>query len=697
MNVLRLLLVCLSVVAPTLLLQSLAFAQEAAHVRVSLVPEVTSAALDDDFAVLFHQDIDPGWHTYWHNPGDSGAAPSITWNVPDGATIGEFRWPYPERIAYGPLMNYGYHDKVDLPFTVSISDAFIGDELTLTGSGRVLVCADICIPERVMLSLMVPVGEKKLSSELAENFAQARARVPTPLNVPNSYSVVDDQIVLTVNMPSIANNRVENVEYFPFQQELIDNPAEQLFEFNANGLQLTLEPGYEFVADQADMSGVLVITERAGEAVISSFSFNSQQEGVASYTGDNTASASKDTMTLWLAMLFAFLGGLILNLMPCVFPVLSIKILSLVESSQQSATSIRTHGLVYAAGVILSFVSIAATLIALRNGGAAIGWGFQLQAPFVVGLLAYLFLLIGLNLFGVFEIGTSIMSLGSGSADNSNNNSYVGSFSTGILATIVAAPCTAPFMGAAVGFALTQSAVMGVLVFAALGLGMAVPYVVLCYSPRLLCKLPRPGVWMETMRQVLAFPMFASAIWLLWVLGLQTGADGMMSALVGGLLLVFAIWLMNQTYVAASSKLIARTVGVLAIGTALYAVVSLQPVEANTDSASDTGRYSEQRLAQARGEGPVFVNFTAAWCITCKVNEINALSVAAVQQAFSDHGVTYLKADWTNEDPLITAALAEYGRSGVPLYLLYAPGENRARVLPQLLTEGIVVDAIDSM
>jgi len=664
-----------------------AMAQPAPHVRGELVPSVTQVAAGETFKVIFAQDIDPGWHTYWLNPGDSGAPPSIRWQVPDGVEVSDFAYPYPERIPYGPLMNYGYHDEVRLPFDVTIPESFADGELTLEGSGQVLVCADICIPQKVTLSLAVPIGPTRVDESRVSYFEEAAALIPANLSVPTSFTASEDEIRLTIGLPSIQGDRIESVDYFPLVPDTIDNPSDQSFRMTEAGLELTLVPGYSFEAADADFSGLLVIREDVGDGVVSSFQI------IDSAAGAGAASAAGEVVEtgLLMALVFAFLGGLILNLMPCVFPVLSIKILSLVESVHEEGESIRLHGWAYVFGVVASFIAIAAVLMALRAGGEAIGWGFQLQSPIVVSLLAYLFLVIGLNLMGVFEIALSVL--------DSEGKGYTGSISTGVLATVVAAPCTAPFMGAALGYALLQSPVTGILVFAALGFGMAVPYLLLCYSPALLSRLPRPGNWMVVLRQALAFPMFASAIWLVWVLGIQAGPTAMMQVLGGGLIIAFGIWLMQQ-----SSGLLPRVISVVLIIVALSVGVMQQPstepanmANADSPSGSPAQPYSSEALEEALAKGPVFVNFTAAWCITCKVNELNALETTTVREAFLEKGITYLKADWTNEDPKTTAALQEYGRTGVPLYLLYKKGAGEAEVLPQILTPSIVTDALEAI
>lgn len=675
-------------------------AEEPPHVRVDLVSSVQTATAGDDFEVIFRQDIDAGWHTYWLNPGDSGAPPEIAWEAVPGIEISEFRWPVPKRIAYGPLMNFGYKDEVLLPFTVMVAEDFSGDTVTLNGSGRVLVCADICIPEKVQISLAVPIGPQPVvDSSVTQLFRNAAGSIPVQLPTKSTLMTTQEGLTLLTGLEVPPGNRIESVAFFPKQPDLINNPAEQTFQVVGGQLQLMLQPGFEFEDNPPETApGLLVITEEAGGMLVSSYEISPVVADSSSMPAESeTASGAPSLLT---AMLFAFLGGMILNLMPCVFPVLSIKVLSLVEASGEGGKTPLSHGLAYSAGVIISFVAVALLLVALRSAGEVIGWGFQLQSPLVVGALAYLFVLIALNLLGLFEVGTSIMSLGSGGGDNSH--SFTSSFSTGVLATVVAAPCTAPFMGAAVGYALTQSMPVIMVVFAALGLGMAVPFLLLCVSPAILNRLPRPGPWMVNLKQFLAFPMLASAIWLIWVLGIQVGATGMMQIMAGGLLLGLGFWALGAGRT--SWQWPARVVLLLCVLSAGYLLIALpEPARPSVALASGESSvtevavdgvqaYSEAALAEARAAGPVFVNFTAAWCITCKVNEANALNRSAVREAFAERGITYLRGDWTNEDPVITRALEEYGRSGVPLYLFYRAGAERAELLPQLLTESIVLD-----
>jgi len=405
---------------------------------------------------------------------------------------------------------------------------------------------------------------------------------------------------------------------------------------------------------------------------------------LATVTGvDTSAATSGSALSLPLVLLFALLGGIILNLMPCVFPVLSIKVLSL-TSAHLGEHSKHLHGMVYTAGIVISFVAIAALLLVFREAGEAVGWGFQLQSPVFVSLLAYLLFAAGLSFSGLLEVGARWMNIGQSAT---TGTSLRASFMTGVLATVVASPCSAPFMGTALGFALTQTPVISLLVFAVLGVGMALPFVLLSWIPGLLEKLPAPGPWMQSFRQFLAFPLYASAIWLLWVLGRQTSIDQMALVAIGMLLLAFAAWLGGggaKRWKQALALLV--TVGALGL--------AITPAD-TADNNELWEAYSPARLQALRSEGrPVFVNLTAAWCITCLANEKLALSSATFAETLQANNIVYLKGDWTNRNSEITALLKEYGRSGVPLYLYYSPGSTSAQVLPQLLTEGIVQKAL---
>ena len=674
------------------------------NVAAKLVSEVTGIEAGKPFWVLLRQDIRPGWHTYWRNAGDSGAPTEITWDLPAGFSAGEIQWPFPERIIYGPLVNFGFNDLALYPVLITPPASLVADNITLKAKVRWLVCADICIPERTELTLTLPAGTG-FGVDLASqaDFLAARQKIPAVIDLSTRWSHDGEQLVIQVPLGGDPK-QVRRVDYFPFTDGVIENAAAQQLDLTGDSMTLTVPKGWDYSANSS-LDGIIVVYENVGaddaENVIAS-AFEIRPTSGAFVAAPSSASG----VSIWTAIAFAFIGGLILNLMPCVFPVLSIKVLSLVQQVGSDQTSIKTHGWVYLLGVVLSFMLIAGLLISLRAGGAQIGWGFQLQSPWVIGLLVYLFFLIGLNLSGFFEIGTTMMSVGESLVQRKG---YSGSFFTGVLATIVAAPCTAPFMASAIGFALTQSNLVALLIFAALGLGMAAPYLLLCYSPALLRALPRPGAWMARFKELLAFPMYASAIWLVWVLTQQAGAMGVLTILGGLLLLVFAIWLAQGMSGASLRHRVVTGIAWLLVALALSLPIQLQgPVtsDESQDMASGSGQYyegpvfgtySEKNLASLRASGPVFVNLTAAWCITCKVNEAVALNQKAVRSAFEAKDVQYLKGDWTNQDAEISRLLEAYGRSGVPLYLLYAGASGEARVLPQILTQSIVIDAINDL
>ncbi|MDB9868081.1 protein-disulfide reductase DsbD family protein [Pseudomonadales bacterium] len=674
------------------------------NVNVSLVSEVTGIEAGKPFWVMLRQEIRPGWHTYWRNPGDSGAPTEITWDLPAGYSAGEIQWPFPERIAYGPLVNFGYNNLALYPVLITPPAEVSAGTATLTAKARWLVCADICIPENTTLTLTLPTGtDAGINMSAQAIFLAARQQVPAVIDLDARWASVGQQLVLQVPLGGDPK-QVRKVDYFPFTDGVIENPAAQQLLLTDNNMTLTLTQGWDYSA-ASSLDGIIVVYENVGfdgaeDVVASAFEIRPASGPIA---GSPPVAAGT---SVWTAILFAFVGGLILNLMPCVFPVLSIKVLSLVQQVGGDETRIRAHGWVYLLGVVLSFTLIAGVLIGLRAGGAQIGWGFQLQSPWVIGLLVYLFFLIGLNLSGFFEIGTRMMGLGESLLQRQG---YSGSFLTGVLATIVAAPCTAPFMASAIGFALTQSNLVALTIFAALGLGMAAPYLLLCYSPALLRALPRPGAWMARFKELLAFPMYASAIWLVWVLTQQAGSMGVLLILGGLLLLVFAIWLLRDLGGSLLRRRVLMVMALMLVALALSLPIQLQAPAAgdgSQDLASGPsqsyagpvyGAYSDAKLASLRAGGPVFVNLTAAWCITCKVNEAVALNLDAVRLAFEAKGVQYLKGDWTNQDAEISRLLEAYGRSGVPLYLLYAGPTGEAQVLPQILTQGIVIDAINGL
>lgn len=652
------------------------------HVEASLVaegPAVAGARL----TVALRLAMIPGWHSYWRNPGDSGLPTTIAWTLPDGVAAGPLQWPYPEAIPVPPLMNYGYEGTVLLLTDIAVPAGFSAAALPLRARADWLVCAEICIPEGADLALEVAVAAPgtppAADPGAALAFEQTRAALPLPAPFPVVASRVGNSLALTLD----SDQPFETARFFPYDGAIIAADPQP---FTGRGLTVSLDPAFT----DGRLAGIVVASRRgwtrAYEIAVA------VPPAPAAAVAAPVAAAAAEPLGLALALLFALAGGLILNLMPCVLPVLAIKALALAGHQRDPGGRRRLafDGFAYTLGVLACFGGLAVLLLALRGAGEAIGWGFQLQSPLVVGLLALLFAGLGLLFLGAVELGGGLSGMGEGLV---RRGGLPGSFATGLLAAVVATPCTAPFMGAALGFALTQPAVTAVAVFLALGFGMALPFLAVALVPALARLLPRPGAWMVRFRQVLAFPMFASAAWLVWVLAIQAGSMGLAAILGALVLLGFAAWALGLNGPLGRLLALAALLGAL--------VLAAQPAPQAT--APGPGRdgseaYSPERLAALRAQGrPVFVNLTAAWCITCLVNERVALEGAALARLMSERGITYLKGDWTNRDPAITALLAAHGRSGVPLYLAFPGGGAAPLVLPQILTESAVIEALSGL
>jgi thiol:disulfide interchange protein len=668
-------------------------------VHVELVSEVTSVQPGVPFWVALRQQIPPGWHTYWVNAGDSGEPTRLDWKLPPGVSADEISWPAPERIPVGSAMSYGYSGEVLLPVRIQpAADPRLGSALTLRASAAWLVCEKECIPEEATVTLTLPVSVARAAPDprWGDAMARTRAALPRPSPWPMTASATAETVTLNVTATGLQPERIQDAWFYPFEWGLIAYAAPQELAVSPRALTLSVARGPLPEAVMRPVEGVLVITEQLDAGPVRQ-AFVVRAEPPAAGGGAGSWAAVLQALAL------AFLGGLVLNLMPCVLPVLSVKALGLVSHGGHGAAVMRRHGFAYTAGVLASFAIVAGALMAFRAAGEQVGWGFQLQSPIFVMLLAYGLFLMALALSGVVTIGGGVTGLGSTLAARSG---YLGSFFTGALATLVATPCTAPFMATAVGYALTQPTPVALAVFEALGLGLALPYLVLSLVPAWARLLPRPGPWMLRLQQALAFPLYASVAWLVWVLSLQTGPTGLAACLAGLVLLGLGAWLYETTRHARGSARGIQAVAVVCVIAAVGLVaVSEVPVPAGTraDDAEAASipwePYAPERVTELRASGvPVFVNFTAAWCITCLVNERVALRSPEVAASFADKGVAYLKADWTRRDAGIAQVLATFERSGVPLYLLYpanGAGPAKPRVLPQILTEGIVLEALE--
>ena len=660
------------------------------HSQAELIAERSAAVPGQALSVALRLQLEDGWHVYWKNPGDSGMATSIAWALPAGFSAEAIQWPHPARIDIGPLTNYGYEREVLLLVDLRPPAALAPDApVPIRAKADWLVCKEICLPASADLALALPAAATPapVDPRWEAAFSEARARIPVKaLDWRAQASQRDDELTVQLAAPAGAL-RLDDLAFFPEREGLVLNAERQRFERTPTGYALHLKTQAQSFGDARTLAGVLVAQSGFGSA--RALEIDVPIEIAA------PARAAGNPLALLAALLLAFGGGVLLNLMPCVFPVLAIKVLGVVQQTHGSPARLRSHGLLFALGVLLSFWAIAGLLLALRAQGAALGWGYQLQSPAIVAALALLFFALGLNLSGVFRIGGALQSLAGGVR---TRGAHADALLTGMLATAVASPCTAPFMGAALGFALVQPALDAMLVFTALALGMAAPYVLLCFVPQLIRRLPRPGPWMETLRQLLAFPLYATVVWLVWVLGQQVGTDGVARLLAGLVLVAAALWAVGRWgHAAPRVRTAARAIALALILAGLAVAWPDRRVAQAVQAAQGAWQpWSEAAVRSALAQGrPVFVDFTAAWCVTCQVNKRLVLSTQAVERRFVELGIARFRADWTNRNPAITAALARMNRSGVPVYALYSPPGGPPVLLPEVLTRRLVLDALE--
>ena len=702
---------------------SLALAARAAssvdlpHVHVELITDEAGVNAPGSVRAGLHFRLEEGWHVYWMNPGDAGEAPRLTWTLPAGVTAGPLQFPAPKRLPLGPLMDYGYEDEVLFPLALKVdSSQKPGNVLHLSAKANWLVCRESCIPEKTTLDFDLPVTAGKPASDAAAHklFQHFTALLPKPLpaSVKAGFTATAASLRLAVN----TGKRETAATFFPADQGILDNPAPQKFTPTATGLVLELKKDAGLTQNPAELKGVLELSNgrayafaaKPGTPQAAVAAINEAQPApvatplalVAQPSSAPAAPAPAPPASIGLARaaLLAFLGGLLLNLMPCVFPVLFIKGLALVRSGSEERGALRAHGFIYAAGILVSFWVLVAALLGLRAAGSVLGWGFQFQSPIFLALMASLLFFLGLSLAGQFEIGLSLTSAGGSLAAKQG---YTGSFFTGVLAVVVATPCTAPFMGAAIGYALSQSVGVTFVVFTALALGLAAPYVALTLQPAWTRLLPKPGAWMDVLKQATSVPVFGTVIWLAWVLAQAYNATLVAALLAGLLLLAVAGWFLGRWpakrwAVAIAALVILAAVGLEVYGARIAEAAAHESMQAGMQqSASGWQPWSPdaQRAALVAGH-PVFVDYTASWCLSCQVNERVALQKPEVQQAIASAHIVLLRADWTQHDDAITQSLTQLGRSGVPTYVLYVPGEKTPRLLPEVLTPGIVLDAL---
>ena len=687
--------------------------QKTLYSRVELIAEQTSLpATGGTITVGLHLQPDRGWHAYWLNPGDAGKEAAIRWTLPDSFAAADLQFPTPTLIPFGEFNTYGFDDAVLLLTDVAVPPGLPGGtDIELAGRATWVVCDDeLCVPEQTNIALTLPVGEGGANDAVASRFAEARDALPQVVDWPARFAVSGERVEFEVTIP---DGDLDAGTLFVAPKRFV-RYGEQTSTRTANGWRFSMAAGRR-VAEHETADAVLGYSNRAGDYRGVRLLFAKVEGPLAAPAPVAAAAAAPVAVAnageIAKAVLFGLVGGILLNLMPCVFPILSLKALGLADLSRSDAKAARESGVLYTAGVMATFLAIAVLLIVLREAGAAVGWGFQLQSPLVNVGLGLGMVAIGLNLAGVFEIGTRAMGLGQGLT---TSNERRAAFFTGALAVLVATPCTAPFMAGALGFALVQPVPVALAVFLALGLGLALPYLALTLMPNLSRWLPKPGAWMATFRHILAFPMFATALWLFWVIGRQLGATAMATALLAALFLGFALWAYGRSTDGSKSARGSRraTWRVTAVAALAACIVSGGQLGGDVPAANASASASAHQLGKlalenftpqrvvdyVEAETPVFVYFTADWCISCKVNERMALATDAVGEAFNERGIKVVEGDWTAEDPAITEWLAKYDRAGVPLYLYFPAGSSldSAVVLPQVLLPGIVIDAVDA-
>ena len=622
------------------------------HARISLIKDHSDFVPGTSINIGLKVSMDKGWHTYWRNPGDSGGPIEIDWNLPKGFSISDIKWPLPEKIEYPPLMTYGYEDFVIYPMVLSIPADYSDDYFEMNAD--ILICADVCIPESGKISSnLLDIESDSLIYEWLESVPSKSLPITTSLN--------DNNLEIKFTF----EKEIKEIYFFPDENNSIDYSSKQNFYKKDDGYFLSIKL---FNDEFQNVSGVLDI-DGTGYNVSNGAFEDFNEEGLSLIT----------------ALIFALIGGLILNLMPCVFPVISLKVLSFVSMGGSSPRKIRNHALVFTVGVIASFMLIALTIVLLKQAGNFVGWGFQLQSPLIVGLLSLVMVFISLVLITDNSFGESLTKLGN---IGGSENGYYSSFLTGVLAVVVASPCTAPFMGAALGYALIQPSGETVPIFLSLSLGFSLPYLLLAANPKLIDFLPKPGDWMVTLKEFFAFPMLATALWLLWVFSLQVNQILVIFLLIGWLLLALNFWIFQKEY---------KTINkVIFLGISIFSMIYFLPeteeieTEKNIIIGSATEWYEGIEDDLRNKNQPYFINFTAAWCITCQSNEITAFSKDGFKSLLEEKNIEYIKADWTNRNDAITRSLKKYGRSGVPFYVYWEPGFENPKILPAILTDQII-------
>ncbi|MEM6411270.1 MAG: protein-disulfide reductase DsbD domain-containing protein [Pseudomonadota bacterium] len=668
--------------------------------NVELIAERDAVQPGETFFVAFDMQMVDGWHVYWRNPGDVGLPPMIEEWRSGQQMAGEFIWPaaYELPIIPGKIMDYGFKDRLVLPFPVTVPDTASG-LISVSGILTYLICETVCIQEKAEFQLALPVStETQINEGNGALIADWIGRSPQPLNGEARLTETTGNWTLSIASSAFILPDLK-LRFFPYEDEIV-HAAEQVVEFGADGASVRLIP-FEGEPFPERLEGVLVAETPAG--IRTSVEISAVSGPLLSGTSGTppTTTAQRGSAQLISIVLLALLGGVVLNLMPCVLPVLAIKAVGFVESaSNGSAAEIRLHGVFYTVGVLFSFVGIAATFVVLRAGGEFLSLGFQLQYPIGVAFLALLMFCIGLWLLGVFELGSSVQGVGSSLAAR---RGAVGAFFTGVLAAVVGAPCIGPFLGVALGAVISEPAPIVFLVFGTVGFGLALPILLLSYIPGLQRYLPKPGQWMNTLKQFFAFPMFLTAAWLLSVLSDQAGGSAVVWTVAGAVAIGFAIWIARLS-TAKNRTLLGSISGVLLLlgfAAPLWMTWQIDPLSEVRLETADAGRnetWSPERLDEIMLSGKgALIDFTASWCATCQLNKITTLQNEDLQQTLRESGIVFMVADFTNRDEVIAEELRKRGRPGVPMYLLYLPGQTEPKILPQILSKDLILREIQNV
>ena len=683
-------LVWVAVVAVSLLFPAHAkdHVVDAQHATLELISEFDTVAPGQEFYLGVRVTLEEGWHIYWRNPGDTGLPTRVTWDAPGELEVGPILWPSPIRFKLENFINFGYEDAVTFPFLVKTSELATLSTTAVEANVSWLICKDLCIPGDAQLSMDLNVGKTPMYSSEERHLTTVVGKLPMEAGDNGFRSVVTQDGRWSLDL-SYLDFPISSAQFFPDYSDTISYGAQQTLESNSSGLSLRGELSADYKNSVNEFAGTLVVKNEVNREVQSYDLTRVPEQKTSLERSISPHEESQTISSLWLAICFALIGGVILNLMPCVLPVLAIKLMSLIEHGEQSRRLRFRETFLFSAGVVLTFCVIGATLILLRSAGEQIGWGFQLQSPETVLTLIILFFALSLNMSGLFEIGTSLQRFGG----MKNTFGRWSSFASGALVTIIATPCTAPFMGAAIGFSIAQGTLASMLTFFALGVGMATPYALISLRPGLLKWLPKPGEWMNTLKNLLSLPLYLTVVWLIWVLGQQTNIHIVSQVLVLMVFTGLSAWAIGKVQYGRVSRIHAWR-GLVAVS-ALISVLGLayvltsfdnSPGENNTDLNWEV--WSADSVLEARKDGQsVFVDYTAAWCITCQVNKALVLDDQDVLRTFEENKVLMFRADWTSRDPSITQSLTGLGRSGVPVYVYYPPDNGVPLLLSEILTK----------